>query len=188
MLEGAASPNHLSDDPVLFKGIVRKLLATHHAQQRQVDQLTHHCERLLERVYGPQADQLDSRQLSLHDEPSPESSAQLVRSTEPDIIATSQKRNGHGRRRLLENCKRRTEIADIPESVKQATGGAWRKIGKENNEKLDYTPSSLFVRRIVSPKYVVRFSDGHLPDQLRIAGLPPEVLPSRKPSRDWWPM
>jgi len=68
----------------------------------------------------------------------------------------------------------------VPEAVKQATGGEWVKIGEEISEKLDYTPSSLFVRQIVRPKYVVRFPDAKKPDQLHIAELPPEAMPKSK--------
>jgi len=64
--------------------------------------------------------------------------------------------------------------------VKQATGGEWILIGEEISEKLDDTPSSLFVRRIVRPKSVVRFPDGDRPDELKIADLPPEALPKSK--------
>ncbi len=75
---------------------------------------------------------------------------------------------------------RETEIIDVPESVKQATGGIWKMIGEEISEKLDYTPSSLFVRRIVRPKYVVRFPGSDQPDEMKIAELPPEALPKSK--------
>ena len=71
-------------------------------------------------------------------------------------------------------------IEKFSAGVKQATGGQWQQIGEEISEKLDYTPSSLFVRRIVRPKYVVRFPDTNQPDELRIAELPPEVLPKSK--------
>jgi transposase len=69
-------------------------------------------------------------------------------------------------------------VVDIPEVEKQAVGGTWVKIGEEVSEKLDYTPSHLFVRRIVRPKYVVRFETK--PDELKIAELPPEALPKSK--------
>ena len=62
----------------------------------------------------------------------------------------------------------------------RATGGVWQQIGEEISEKLDYTPSSLFVRRIVRPKYVVRFPHTVQPDELQIAELPPEALPKSK--------
>lgn len=179
MPDGPAKLDHLPDDPALLKGLVRELLATHHAQQRQIDQLTHRLDLLLKRVYGPRADKVDPQQLSLFDEP-PLESPLAAAPPESDIITTTVKKTGHGRGKLPEHLRRETEIIDIPESVKQAAGGAWQQIGDEISEKLDYTPSSLFVRRIVRPKYVVRFPDTNQPDELRIAELPPETFPKSK--------
>ena len=72
MPDGTASLDHLPDDPALLKGIVRELLATHHSQQRQIDQLTHRLDLLLKKVFGPRADQIDPRQLNLFEAPSVE--------------------------------------------------------------------------------------------------------------------
>jgi transposase len=180
MPDGTASLEHLPDDPALLKGLVRELLATHDAQERRIEQLTHRLDLLLKRVYGPRADQLDPRQLCLFEPPAEEPPA-LASPPAPDVIlTTTEKKNGHGRRKLPENLKRETEIVDVPESVKQATGGEWQQIGEEISEKLDYTPSSLFVRRIVRPKYVVRFPNSDQPDELRMAELPLEALPKSK--------
>ena len=180
MPEGTASLDHLPNDPVLLKGIVRELLATHHAQQRQIDQLTHRLDLLLKKVYGPRADKLDPHQLTLFDEPPGEDPpAASLPPAEPEVVVATVKQ-GHGRRKLPENLPRQSQVVDVPESVKQATGGQWQKIGEEISEKLDYTPSSLFVRRIVRPKYVVRFPGSDQPDELRIAELPPDVLPKSK--------
>lgn len=182
MPEETARLDPLPDDPTLLKGIVRELLATHRDQQRQIDQLTHRLDLLLKRVYGPRADTLDPRQLLLFAEPPAETPLALTPLPEPEIeiIATAGKKSGHGRRKLPADLRRETEIIDIPESVQQATGGEWTKIGEEISEKLDYTPSSLFVRRIVRPKYVVRFPDSDRPDEMKIAELPPEALPKSK--------
>lgn len=180
MPDGTASLEHLPDDPSLLKGLVRELLATHHAQQRQIEQLTHRLDLLLKRVYGPRADQLDPRQLSLFDPPPAEAPVALAPPPEPDVLPTTVTKNGHGRRKLPEHLKRETEVVDVPEPVKLAIGGVWQQIGEEISEKLDYTPSSLFVRRIVRPKYVVRFSNSAQPDELRIAELPPDALPKSK--------
>lgn len=180
MPEGTASLDHLPDDPALLKGIVRELLATHHAQQRQIEQLTHRLDLLLKRVYGPRADTLDPRQLFLFEAPPAENPPAPTPLPEPDIVTTTEKKNGHGRRKLPADLRRETEVIDVPESVKQATGGAWQQIGEEISEKLDYTPSSLFVRRIVRPKYVVRFPNTNQPDEMKIAELPPDALPKSK--------
>ena len=180
MPEEATRLDHLPDDPTLLKGIVRELLATHRDQQRQIDQLTHRLDELLKRVYGPRADTLDPRQLLLFAEPPAETPPALTPLPEPEIVTTAEKKSGHGRRKLPADLRRETEIIDIPKSVQQATGDEWTKIGEEISEKLDYTPSSLFVRRIVRPKYVVRFPNSDRPDELKIAELPPEALPKSK--------
>jgi transposase len=179
-MDGPATLDHLPQDVAVLHGLIRELLATHHAQQRQIEQLTHRLDLLLKRVYGPRADKLDPHQLSLFDEPPVDSPPAAAPLPEPDVITITVKKNGHGRGKLPESLRRVTEIIDIPESVKQATGGTWVPIGEEISEKLDYTPSSLFVRRIVRPKYVVRFPDTNQPDELRIAELPPEVLAKSK--------
>ncbi len=88
------------------------------------------------------------------------------------------KKKGHGRRSLPANLRRERVEIDVPEAEKLAVGGTWVKIGEEISEKLDYTPSSLFVRQIVRPKYVVRFEGN--PDQLHVAALPAEALPKSK--------
>ena len=90
----------------------------------------------------------------------------------------AKRKPGHGRKALPANLRREIVLVDIPESEKIAIGGDWTPIGEEISEKLDYTPSSLFVRRTVRPKYVVRFASK--PDELKIAELPPEALPKSK--------
>jgi transposase len=179
MPDGPANLDHLPQDVAVLHGLIRELLAAIQDERRRNEQLTHRLDLLLKRVYGPRADKLDPSQLSLFDEPPVDSLP--VAAPPPDTeTTTTTKKNGHGRGKLPEALRRETEIIDIPESVKQATGGAWQKIGEEISEKLDYTPSSLFVRRIVRPKYVVRFPDTNRPDELKIAELPPEVLPKSK--------
>lgn len=179
MPDGPANPEpNLSDDPVLLKGIIRELLATVREQQRRIDHLVHQVHQLTKRLYGPRADTLNPNQLTLFDDPPPSDAPPSPPPPEPTIITTTTASKGHGRRKLPENLKRVTEIVDVPEAVKAATGGTWVKIGEEISEKLDFTPSNLFVRQIVRPKYVVRFADR--PDELKIADLPPEAMPKSK--------
>jgi hypothetical protein len=177
MPDDVASPeSHLPDDPVLLKGIVRELLAANRELNRRNDQLAHRLDLLLKRVYGPRADQLNPNQPSLFDEPDDPPESLPPPPSEPAVIATTGKA-GHGRQKLPRNLNRQIELIDVPEVVKQATGGEWVRIGEEISEKLDYTPSSLFVRQIVRPKYVVRFPNSDKPDELHIAELPSEAMP-----------
>jgi len=178
MSEGTANLDHLPQDVAVLHGLIRELLATIQDERRRNEQLAHRLDLLLKRVYGPRADTLDPRQLSLFEGLSTETLP--IPLSEPEVTTTTVKHTGHGRRKLPENLKRETEFIDVPESVKLATGGEWQKIGEEISEKLDYTPSSLFVRRIVRPKYVVRFPNKDQPDELKIAELPPDALPKSK--------
>jgi transposase len=79
---------------------------------------------------------------------------------------------------LPADLRRETVVIDVPDAEKLAVGGIWIKIGEAASEKLDYTPSSLFVRQIIRPKYVVRFDAK--PDELHMADLPPEAMPKSK--------
>jgi transposase len=183
MPDDVANPEpHLPDDPTLLKGIVRELLTANRELQRRNDQLAHRLDLLLKRVYGPRADKLNPDQLTLFDD-SPSRDLPLspppISPPEPAVVTMTTKK-GHGRQKLPANLRREIEVVDVPEAVKLATGGEWVKIGEEISEKLDYTPSSLFVRQLVRPKYVVRFPEKDKPDELRIAELPPEALPRSK--------
>jgi len=164
----------LPDDPAVLQGMVRELLSTNRGQQRRIEHLEHRLDLLLKRVYGPRADTLNPDQPSLFGDPPPE-----VPSPPPVAEPTPRPRpKGHGRRPLPADLRRETEVIDIPEAEKRAVGGTWTRIGEAVSERLDYTPSSLFVRRVVRPKYVVRFAAK--PDELKVAALTPEALPKSK--------
>jgi transposase len=165
----------LPDDPAVLQGMVRELLSTNRGQQRRIEHLEHRLDLLLKRVYGPRADTLNPDQPSLFGDPPPEVPPPPPAVAEPTLRP---KAKGHGRRDLPANLRRETEVVDIPEAEKRVVGGTWTCIGEAVSEKLDYTPSSLFVRRIVRPKYVVRFDAK--PDEFQIAALPPEALPKSK--------
>ncbi len=89
MPEGTASLDHLPQDVGVLHGMIRELLATHHAQQRQIEQLTHRLDLLLKRVYGPRADQLDPCQLFLFEASPADSSPESVLLPEPDMLQIS---------------------------------------------------------------------------------------------------
>jgi transposase len=183
MPDGAANPEpNLPQDVAVLQGMIRELLATIAAERRRNDQLVHRLDLLLKRLYGPRADALNPNQPSLFDDPPTSDTPVSPLAAEPTLATTTTTgtKTGHGRRKLPENLKRETEVVDVPEAVKTATGGEWVKIGEEVSEKLDYVPSSLFVRQIVRPKYVVRFPTTTKPDELHIADLPPEAMPKAK--------
>jgi len=177
MSDGPATPElNLPTDVAVLHGMVRELLAAHHAQRRRIGHLEHQLDQLLKRLYGPRADKIHPDQPSLFGDPPPDG----LPAVEPPLESPpeAKPKTGHGRKALPTNLRRETVVVDIPEAEKRALGGTWVKIGEEVSEKLDFTPSSLFVRRTVRPKYVVRFENK--PDELKIAELPPQALPKSK--------
>ena len=166
----------LPTDVAVCHGLIRELLATNHQLLRRSEQLENRLDQLLKRLYGPRADKLNPDQARLFGEPPPDPAPPPPEpAPEPSPPG---KKKGHGRRSLPANLRRERVEVDVPEAEKLAVGGTWVKIGEEISEKLDYTPSSLFVRQIVRPKYVVRFEAD--PDQLHVAALPAEALPKAK--------
>lgn len=177
MPDGPAIPDvKLPTDVAVLQGMVRELLATVDQMRRRQDQLEHRLDQLLKLHYGPRADRIHPDQGTLFGEPPPEPAPLPVEI--PLELRPVSKPKGHGRKSLPKNLRRETVVVDVPEAEKLAVGGTWVKIGEEVSEKLDFTPSSLFVRRTVRPKYVVRFTAK--PDEMRIADLPPEALPKSK--------
>lgn len=180
MPDGPAIPEPtlatLPADVTLLQAMVRDLLATVHAQQRRIAQLEHQVDQLLKRLYGPRADRIPADQPTLFGDPPAGPEPPPVET--PSQSRPESKSTGHGRRSLPANLRRVTEVVDIADAEKIALGGTWTPIGETVSETLDYTPSSLFVRRIVRPKYVVRFDDK--PDELKVADLPPQALPRCK--------
>jgi transposase len=177
MPDGAATPeSNLPKDLAVCHGMIRELLASHTVHQKRIAHLEHQLDQLLKRYYGPRADKIHPDQSLLFEEPPPE--PQLVVEEPPRESPAVARPRGHGRTALPANLRREIVVVDILEADKLSIGGAWTQIGEEASEKLDYVPSSLFVRRTVRPKYVVRFETK--PDELKIADLPPEALPKSK--------
>ena len=175
MPDAAAIPEpKLPDDVAVCHGMLRELLGTHGQLHKRIGHLEHQVEQLLKRLYGPRADKLHPDQGTLFRDPPEPAPVEVPPPPTPEV----KPRKGHGRAALPANLRRETVIVDIPDAEKALIGGVWTKIGEEISEQLDYTPSSLFVRRTVRPKYVVRFATQA--DELRIADLPPQALPRCK--------
>lgn len=65
-------------------------------------------------------------------------------------VVKKQKKKGHSRALLPGHLTRREEVIEPSEDVSNA-----KKIGEEVSEILEYEPGSLYVRRIVRPKYAL---------------------------------
>ena len=177
MLDATTTPElNLPEDLTVCHGMIRELLASLSSERKRIARLEHQLDQLLKRFYGPRADRINPDQPLLFVEPTNDP---LPAPPPPEpIVVTKTVKNGHGRRSMPANLRRETEVVDVPDAEKLAFGGTWVKIGEEVSERLDYIPSSVFVRRMVRPKYIVRFENKS--DEMKIAALPPVAMPRCK--------
>jgi transposase len=142
----------------------------------QIKLLEQKIDLLVKRVFGASSEKLDAAQLQLllaMEEPGgPKSEASGA-----ELEAVPQKRRPAGPRerkeRLPEHLPMVEVVLDPPEV--SAEPQAWRCIGEEVSEQLDYEPARFLRRRLVRRKWVKR-AEAHLPPV--IAPLPP-VLQER---------
>ena len=169
--------SNLPNNDLLAHPVVQELMSTIKKLQLVIEQQNHRLDLLLKRIYGPRADKIDPNQKLLFEEQIPEP-VPAPPEPEPEYKLIKPLKKGHGRKFLPENLRREIVVVDVTDAEKSVIGGTWVHIGEEVTEKLDYTPSSLFVRRTVRPKYVVRFAK--LPERMVVADLPPEAMPKCK--------
>jgi transposase len=131
---------------------------------------------LLRQIYGAKSEKTDPNQLQLLMQELQAPGPALGKGSSPEAAETepsrqkkvSQKRRGP---RLPEHLPIIEEIIE-PEDVK-AEPQAWRRIGEEISQRLDFEPARFFRRHIIRPKYVRRDDIDATPV---IAQLPPCIL------------
>lgn len=172
----------LPADPVVLQQMIRELLDTLHARDRELDQVRHRLDQLLRRLYGQRAERVDPAQLLLFanlllpPDPAPPPADEPAASEE----ATDGKRQkGHGRRRLPRNLPRQQVVYELPEAERicPCCGEPRTPIGRETSEQLDYQPASLFIVEHVRVTYACAHCHGNdEPAQVETAPKPPPPL------------
>jgi transposase len=124
------------------------------ALEQELKLLREKLDLLMRKLFGRSSEKISREQLQLllqgfdvGKAPEPVAAEEPRRSTAP-----SPPRNRDRRPRLPEHLPIVEEVLE-PEPV-QACPEAWRRIGEEVTEQLDYEPARYFRRRIVRPKYV----------------------------------
>src|SRR6266480_835923 len=146
------------------------------ASQRENALLRQKVELLIKRIFGSSSEQWDRGQLELFLNPS--STPDLPFVPEPGVDQPAKKSSPRERGpRLPENLPVVEEVID-PEPV-LAAPQAWRCIGQEVSEQLDYEPARFLRRRIVRRKYVHRRDRDSAPV---IAALPERLLDRSLPA------
>ncbi len=137
-----------------------------------------HIAKLVKMTFGRKTERLEGP--TLFDGPPEEPAAPLAPAarSEPEVLVP--KRKGHGRKPNAANLPRRRELIDLSEAEKicPCCAGVRIRIGETIRERLDYTPSSIFVREMAQQTYACRSCEqAALPSQIVTADCPPEPVP-----------
>ncbi|HEX9596436.1 MAG TPA: IS66 family transposase [Anaerolineales bacterium] len=131
-------------------------------------------DRLVRRIFGRSSEKIDERQLELllsaeDPQPGKAETSWAQEAVSSRVEKPERKLAGRGRQRWPEDLPVVEQVIE-PEEVAQQPQ-AWRRIGQEVSEQLDYEPGRFLRRRLVRPKYVPRKDDGD--GSPVIAELPP---------------
>ena len=178
----------LPDDPAFLKPLIVQLFETLQSRERRIQQLEHHMDLLLRRVFGKSSEKLDPRQLvlafaELSAETTPPTTSEPP--AEPDVpAANTAKKKGHGRRRTPDSLVHVEQLHDLTDEQKQTLGGDENLvlIGEDVSEQYEWEPSSLFVIVHRQKKYARReqllvTSDDPLEQNVIVASKPPQPIP-----------
>ena len=141
--------------------------------ERENTLLRQKIDALVRRLFGSQSEQLDPAQLQMllqgvENEPAPEPQAPAEPALEPEPASPRPLAKHERPARLPEHLPVIEEVLD-PAPV-QACPSAWRCIGQEVSEQLDYEPARFLRRRLIRRKFVRRGDADATPI---IAPLPP---------------
>ena len=170
----------LPDDSALLKQLVLQLFKELQKANARVQQLEHHMDLLVRRIYGRSSEKFDPRQGSLFDLTKDVPLAPVESPALPKPQASSNvNRHAHGRGRIPETIERVEVVHDLTDAEKAALGGAENliQIGEEITEQYEWKASSLFVLHHIQKKYARR-------EQLPESGLSREeqnVIVAQKP-------
>ena len=147
----------LEQEVVQLREQVQQLLALVGELRGTVDRQQAHIAKLVKMTFGSSSERVQGP--TLFDDIAPEPTATPISS---DIPMTREspppKRKGHGRRPNPTNLPRLREEIDLTEAEKVCPCCDTMRVrmGETIRERLDYKPSSIFVREIAQPTYVCR--------------------------------
>ena len=162
-------------DPRVLLRVNQEQLRTIGQLQRELEQLRHHYQLLVNRLYGPRSEKQTGPGLfddCLPDEPTTAAEPE----PEPPAKPTATRHaKPHGRQKLPGNLPRQRVDHDLSEEQKACPCCKTPRvrIGEEISEQLDYRPASLFVVEHHRHKYVCRSCEqpGH-----ETAPMPPQAI------------
>lgn len=143
-----ASAQQSSSELALLRAERDEFLQQLKSKDREIDDLQHQVQALLRRYFGRSSEKMDPKQRllfeNLIDKVIPE---RPVADAGDEESPPTQRRKGHGRRRLPSNLPREKVIHDLAEDEKPCPccGTLRHIIGKETHEQLDYIPAKVKV-------------------------------------------
>ena len=167
------SPEH---EVAVLREQVAQLLALVGELRSMIDRQQTHIAKLVALTFGRRSERVEGPTLFDTAEPPPPA----VPPVDPDPSRPVPKRKGHGRRPNPADLPRRREEIDLSDAEKicPCCAGLRVRIGETVRERLDYTPSSIFVREIAQATYVCRSCERAARDpQFAAPAVPPEPVP-----------
>lgn len=166
-----ADNTHLQAQLQEVLALVGQLRSTIETQQA-------HIAKLVKMTFGPKSERVEGPTLfdNLPDESVASSLAPVI--PEPDVLVP--RRKGHGRKPNPASLPRQREVIELSDAEKVCPCCAQMRVrvGETIRERLDYTPSSIFVREFAQQTYVCRRCEKAARDpQFASAVVPPEPVP-----------
>ena len=140
------------------------LRAQNQAQQIEIKLLKEKIDLLVRRIFGAKSEQLDEAQLMLLLQGDDEAKKAAASSADACVLEAEIERRSRDNKPVKPRRQREARVPEHlpavdeviePEEV-AAAPEAWRHIGEEVTEQLDYQPAKFFRRRIIRRKYVKR--------------------------------
>jgi len=137
-----------------------------------------HIAKLVKMTFGRKSERVEGPTLfdDLPDEPVASPIAPVI--AEPEVLVP--RRKGHGRKPNSATLPRQREVIDLSDAEKlcPCCSRVRVRIGETIRERLDYTPSSIFVRESAQQTYACRSCEKAARDpQIASPAFPPEPVP-----------
>ena len=168
-----SSATLIDDDRDQLRRMNAELVETVVGQRRQIDELEHQIQLLLQRIYGPRSERINPDQPLLFDDP--EGTPPPAPPPEEEEQPRKPQKRRHGRKKLLSSLERIRFECDLTEFEKlcPCCTSLRTRIGEELSERLGYRGPAFYVKVLVRFKYVCRCCAG----QHAAAEAPLELLP-----------
>ena len=164
-------------DNTQLQAQLREVLALVGELRGVIEKQQTHIGKLVKLAFGRRSERIEGPTLFDGDDPPPPEAVLPAGDTPGETVV---KRKGHGRKKNPANLPRKREEIDLSDAEKvcPCCAGIRIRIGETVRERLDSTPSSIFVREIAQQTYTCRACEQKALDpQIAKPDFPPEAVP-----------